>query len=276
MTLASNEELSEEEEKEPTIIASEEETMTIASNQEPSERKKTACINAIKIEEPGTMDSAISATEQHPADIPTQVREENSIATDVHVVNPFSGVNQTNNDSSLTIEKSNILEEIIADNKDSGNKDSIDETEKFPTQQHTTTFTPDEAQMALTKHLDNPERPESLVIEDLHFGMFRYDLTGESKVTLDKISSILMRFPNKLIEIGGHTCSLGDDKKNLALSQYRANTVLEYLVAKGIARDRLKPVGFGEQYLINECVNGKACTQKLHFENERIEFKVLP
>ncbi len=278
MILVSNDEPSEEASLRlvPNDEFPEEESIPLVSNEEPSEEKETTSINIIKIEEPDTMDVTTNVAKQHPAEAPTKVKEENSNTTDVHVINPFSGVDETDNDSSLTIEKPNILEEIIADNSDSSTKNRIVKKEKTIAKQQTATFTQDEAQMMLTRYLDNPQRPESIVIEDLHFGMFRYDLTTESKAALDKISSVLMRFPNKLIEIGGHTCSLGDDKKNLALSQYRANMVLEYLVAKGIERDRLKSVGFGEQYLLNECVNGKACTQKLHFENERIEFKVLP
>ena len=49
-----------------------------------------------------------------------------------------------------------------------------------------------------------------------------------------------------IIEIGGHTDDVGDEDKNQALSEKRANTVLQYLIKKGIDSKRLTAKGYGE------------------------------
>ena len=72
------------------------------------------------------------------------------------------------------------------------------------------------------------------------------------------------------IEIEGHTDSVGPDDRNQKLSQDRSQSVVNYLISKGISGDRLKAKGFGESKPIdtNDTDAGRA-------NNRRVEFTVL-
>ena len=86
---------------------------------------------------------------------------------------------------------------------------------------------------------------------------------------------MLNYYPNMVIELGAHTDSKGSDKYNLRLSEARAKSVVEYLVSKGIAPERLQSKGYGESMPIEpNSIKGKdnpAGREK----NRRTEFKVL-
>lgn len=77
-------------------------------------------------------------------------------------------------------------------------------------------------------------------------------LTPAAKKIIDEhIYSLMTQKPNISIEIASHTDSRSDDAYNLALSQRRAESVVNYLVSKGIKRSRLVAKGFGETKLVN-------------------------
>ncbi|MFZ1751679.1 MAG: OmpA family protein [Saprospiraceae bacterium] len=67
-----------------------------------------------------------------------------------------------------------------------------------------------------------------------------------SKHELDNLVTLMGRFPKLRVELAGHTDNVGDADSNLNLSNERANKVKEYLVAKGVAADRLLAKGYGQ------------------------------
>jgi len=69
------------------------------------------------------------------------------------------------------------------------------------------------------------------------------------------------------IEIRGYTDSLGNDNANLMLSQERANTVMQYLFAKGVAASRMLARGYGEKDPIasNKTKEGRALNRRIEF-----------
>lgn len=71
-------------------------------------------------------------------------------------------------------------------------------------------------------------------------------LVDKCKPTLDSIFNFLNSHPDIKVEFGAHTDIRGDDEKNLALSQYRADRLKEYFIRKTINPDRLVAKGFGE------------------------------
>ena len=88
---------------------------------------------------------------------------------------------------------------------------------------------------------------------------------------LDRVASVLTRYPETLIRVEGHTDSVGTEQYNLDLSYRRANAVRDLLVQRGVNISRIQPVGFGETRPIatNETEAGRQL-------NRRVEIKIAP
>ena len=95
------------------------------------------------------------------------------------------------------------------------------------------------------------------------------------KIIDDNLLKLLNEKPGLRIEIMSHTDSRGNDDFNMSLSQQRAQSVVNYLVSRGISRNRLVARGYGETRLNNKCSNGVDCTEDQHQENRRTEFRIL-
>jgi len=101
-------------------------------------------------------------------------------------------------------------------------------------------------------------------------------ITRESERIIDEyLLKVMQDAPNLRVEIMSHTDSRGNDAYNMALSQQRAQSVVDYLVAKGINRNRLVANGFGETRLKNRCAEGVQCSEAEHQENRRTEFRII-
>jgi outer membrane protein OmpA-like peptidoglycan-associated protein len=61
----------------------------------------------------------------------------------------------------------------------------------------------------------------------------------------------------------------------LQLSQKRAKAAVDYLISKGINKNRLIAIGYGETKLLNKCNNETVCTEEEHAVNRRTEFKII-
>ncbi len=101
-------------------------------------------------------------------------------------------------------------------------------------------------------------------------------LTAESKRIINETLLIMMKQKQGLrIEIMSHTDSRSDDSYNMALSQQRAQSVVNYLVSNGISRSRLVARGYGENRLKNDCGNNSDCSEEDHRVNRRTEFRII-
>lgn len=100
-------------------------------------------------------------------------------------------------------------------------------------------------------------------------------LTSASKKIIDETLLPILNSKPVNIEIMSHTDSRGDDTYNMSLSQQRANSVVNYLVSRGISRSRLSSKGYGESRLSNRCSNGADCSEVEHQKNRRTEFRVI-
>lgn len=102
-------------------------------------------------------------------------------------------------------------------------------------------------------------------------------LTAESRSVIDdRLYQLMVQKPLIRIEINSHTDARGSDEANMDLSQRRAQSVVDYLISKGIKRERLVARGYGETQLKNRCRDGVECTEEEHAKNRRTEFRVLP
>ncbi len=80
---------------------------------------------------------------------------------------------------------------------------------------------------------------EYLTIRSILFGFDKAELTREATFDLEKLYNILQQYPGVTLEVAGHTDNLGSVSYNKKLSQRRAQAVIDYLVKKGIERERL-------------------------------------
>lgn len=96
------------------------------------------------------------------------------------------------------------------------------------------------------------------------------EVAEESKVTVEKIATILKEQPTINVEIGGHTDAKGDKEVNEYISKHRALSVKKLLVSYGIDANRLSAVGYGESKPIVE-----NDPQGYSILNRRVEFKVI-
>jgi outer membrane protein OmpA-like peptidoglycan-associated protein len=102
------------------------------------------------------------------------------------------------------------------------------------------------------------------------FDFNKSDLKPAARAELDRAAKIMMDNPGVVLELQGHTDSVGTDKYNAALGHRRANAVFQYLNAKGVKSDRLKELSFGEVKPVasNETEDGRA-------QNRRVELVIL-
>lgn len=101
-------------------------------------------------------------------------------------------------------------------------------------------------------------------------------LTEVSKKIIDeRLYTMLKDNPDMRIELSSHTDSRGSASANQNLSQRRAESVVTYLVNKGISRSRLVAKGYGESKLLNNCKDGVSCPETEHQKNRRTEFRIL-
>ena len=107
-------------------------------------------------------------------------------------------------------------------------------------------------------------------IEGINFETGKATIKTDSFRVLDSAYAVLQQFPEVRVEVQGHTDNVGDDAKNLKLSQDRAQAVVDYFVKKGLAADRLVAKGFGETKPVVE--NDTKANQAL---NRRVEFLLI-
>jgi len=101
--------------------------------------------------------------------------------------------------------------------------------------------------------------------------------TGQSALkpqfygTLNSVAIVLRKFERSLVDVAGHTDSVGDDASNFALSQQRARSVSDYLVSQGNNPQRFYVQGFGEARPIadNSSDAGRSA-------NRRVEIQIVP
>jgi peptidoglycan-associated lipoprotein len=84
------------------------------------------------------------------------------------------------------------------------------------------------------------------VVDNIFYDFDKATLRPESKTALDSIVQVLRDNPNVTIEMASHTDRWGSEEYNQKLSQRRAQSVIDYLIAAGIRSERLSPQGYGK------------------------------
>lgn len=104
----------------------------------------------------------------------------------------------------------------------------------------------------------------------VYFDTNKSNVQGTSATTLDKLAGIFKEYPKSNILVEGHTDSAGSDEYNMTLSKQRAQSVTNYLIAKGIDASRFDTKWYGETQPIgdNSTTDGKA-------KNRRVELAIV-
>jgi peptidoglycan-associated lipoprotein len=112
-------------------------------------------------------------------------------------------------------------------------------------------------------------------LDNIYYDYDKWEIRSDAAIELNKLVTIMEDNPSMTIELGSHTDSRGSPAYNSALSQKRAQAVVDYLTDKGVAKNRIKSKGYGESKILNKCVEGAECSEDDHQLNRRTEFKIL-
>jgi outer membrane protein OmpA-like peptidoglycan-associated protein len=130
----------------------------------------------------------------------------------------------------------------------------------------------------VNKDLQMTRKPKTPIhIPNVRYQFDRSEIEEDSKIVLDTtVLRLMENNPELIIEIMAHTDSKGTDSYNLKLSQKRAESVVKYLVGKGIAPERLKAQGYGETLPVapNENPDGSDNPEG-RAKNRRTDFKII-
>jgi len=120
------------------------------------------------------------------------------------------------------------------------------------------------------ERMDSLNLGESIVLQNIYFDFDKYELLKESFPVLEKVIYYLNKNKNIGIQVIGYTDNLGTKKYNDELSEKRSESVVNYLINKGIVKERLQSLGFGAKFPIASNVSEEG-RQK----NRRIEIKII-
>jgi len=109
----------------------------------------------------------------------------------------------------------------------------------------------------------------------IYFDTDKFNIRRDAVNELKKVVRLLDKYPELIIELHSHTDSKSADDYNLELSINRSNSVVNWIVEKGIDPNRITGKGFGETQLVNKCSNGVKCSEEEHQLNRRTEFVIV-
>lgn len=108
-------------------------------------------------------------------------------------------------------------------------------------------------------------------LPDVTFTTGSYSISPSFQAALDSVAANLVKYPNSIVDVYGHTDTVGTASSNQLLSERRAQAVANYLTSRGVGSARLRWQGFGESQL--RVQTGDNVNEPL---NRRVEIKVIP
>ena len=117
---------------------------------------------------------------------------------------------------------------------------------------------------------------KKLKTEMIYFEFDRSEVRTEAAKELNKLVSVMKKYPGMAIKIESHTDSRGSKAYNEYLSDKRAKSTRDYIISQGIDASRIESaIGYGESKLLNECDGTVACAEATHLLNRRSEFIIV-
>uniref|UniRef100_UPI004049A85C OmpA family protein n=1 Tax=Flavobacterium sp. TaxID=239 RepID=UPI004049A85C len=111
-----------------------------------------------------------------------------------------------------------------------------------------------------------------VILQPIYFEFNKSNITAQGAEELNKLVVVMNEHPEMVIFAKSHTDNRGSDSYNMKLSDRRAKATVQYLISKGIAKERISGQGFGESEPKVAC---KSCTEEEHAQNRRSEFLIV-
>ncbi|WP_243739598.1 OmpA family protein, partial [Algoriphagus boseongensis] len=108
-------------------------------------------------------------------------------------------------------------------------------------------------------------------VDIVYYDLDKFVIRKDAMPALDKLAELMEKYSFLDLLVASHTDSRASDEYNIRLSNNRAKAVTEYLSGKGIDANRVRLEWFGESQLVNDCGNGKPCSEDSHQLNRRSE-----
>ncbi len=121
--------------------------------------------------------------------------------------------------------------------------------------------------------IDQIVEGEMVKLNPILFDFDKHNIKPQAAFELDKLVELMKKNPDMVIKVEGHTDNRGSDAYNMDLSERRARSTVQYVISKGIAKDRISGQGFGESRPAVDCAPN--CTEAQHQQNRRSDFIVV-
>ena len=112
-------------------------------------------------------------------------------------------------------------------------------------------------------------------VDNIYFDYGKCNIRSDARLELDKLVTMMRKYPKMRIELRAHTDSRSESDFNQKISEGRAKTSAGYLFKRGISRSRVDFAGYGETMPVNGCADGVECSEEQHAQNRRTEIKIL-
>lgn len=132
------------------------------------------------------------------------------------------------------------------------------------------------SEMTLSLGLPEARFGLNFTAKTINYGYNQANTDPISDKDLNELYFFLLANPDAILEVRSHTDSRGQKEYNLELSRQRSESVIQYILAnRPASEERFVSWGFGEEYILNECVDGVQCDEERHAVNRRTEIKLV-
>ena len=114
---------------------------------------------------------------------------------------------------------------------------------------------------------------KEIILKPIYFEFNKSDITNKGAAELDKLVYVMSQNDKLIINVKAHTDNRGSDAYNMYLSDRRAKSTVQYIISKGVNKDRISGKGFGESEPKIDCKAN--CTGEEHALNRRSEFLIV-
>jgi len=120
---------------------------------------------------------------------------------------------------------------------------------------------------------------EAIIVDDkidlnpIMFDYNKFNIKPQAAFELDKLVSVMKKYPNLVIKVEAHTDTQGSPEYNRNLSEQRAQATVQYVISQGIDEARISGEGIGEDRPAVDCAEN--CTEDDHKKNRRSEFIIV-